>query len=126
MKEIISEKEIFTGVDSLTWLEPLRQWVKTANHIGKLANSDSDYKDLSSALQKVGSNPILKDKKIVFDWLPPFDILVKDRELDTEKTKNSARAEDKNGADKNGTSRWVHPERFELPTLWSEARYSIH
>src|ERR1035437_1861448 len=28
-----------------TWIEPLRQWVKTANHIGKLVDSDSDYKD---------------------------------------------------------------------------------
>jgi len=122
--DIHSQKKGFG--QTLTWLEPLRQWVKTAHYAGKLADSDSDYKDLSSALQKVGSNPILKDKKIVFEWLPPFNILAQYRELDTEKEKNSARAEYKKGTEKNGTSRWVHPEGFEPPTLWSEARYSIH
>ena len=101
----------------LTWLEPLRQWVKTANHIGKLADSDSDYKDLSSALQKVGSNPILQDKKIVFDWLPPFDILAKDRELDTEKAKNPARAGFKKREEKNETSLLVRAEGLEPPCL---------
>ena len=102
---------------ALTWLEPLRQWVKTANHIGKLANSDSDYKDLSSALQKVGSNPILKDKKIVFEWLPPFDILAKDRELDTEKAKNPARAGFKKREEKNETSLLVPGGGLEPPHL---------
>ena len=81
--DIHSQKNGFG--QNLTWLEPLRQWVKTAHYTGKLADSGSDYKDLSSALQKVGSNPILKDKKIVFDWLPPFNIVAKDRELQSKK-----------------------------------------
>jgi hypothetical protein len=46
---------------------------------------------------------LLNYKKIEFDWLPPYDMLAKDRELQRNKTKNSARAEFK----KNETSRWV-------------------
>jgi len=49
----------------------------------------------------------MNDKKIEFEWLPPFNILAQYRELDTEKEKNSARAEYKKGTEKNGTSRWV-------------------
>jgi hypothetical protein len=45
----------------------------------------------------------LNYKKIEFDWLPPYDMLAKDRELQRNKTKNSARAEFK----KNETSRLV-------------------
>jgi hypothetical protein len=46
----------------------------------------------------------LNYKKIEFDWLPPFDILAKDRELDTEKAKNPACAGFKKREEKNETS----------------------
>ena len=63
------------------WVEPLRAWVKTAHFAGEMANSDKDLSEFKSFSEKVGSNRLLKDKKIVFDWLPPFDILAKDSEL---------------------------------------------
>ena len=70
------------------WVEPLRDWVKSAHYARKLANSDMDLSQYKELSDKTGSNRLLKDKKIVFDWLPPFDIVAKDRELQTEKTKS--------------------------------------
>ncbi len=83
-----------------SWVEPLRNWVKTANYAGKLANSDMDLSEYKELSDKTGSNRLLKDKKIVFDWLPHFAILAKDREIQTQKTKNSAEAEYKKGDEK--------------------------
>jgi hypothetical protein len=48
----------------------------------------------------------MKDKKIVYDWLPPFDMLAKDRELQRNKTKNSAVAEFKKGTKKKELLTW--------------------
>ena len=87
-------------------VEPLRDWVKTAHYAGKLANSDMDltqYKELSD---KTGSNRLLKDKKIVLDWLPPFDIVAKDRELQTEKTKSPDHAGLKKTGNKKRITDW--------------------
>ena len=63
----------------------------------------SQYKELSD---KTGSNRLLKDKKIVFDWLPPFDIVAKDRELQTEKTKSPDHAGLKKAGDKKRITDW--------------------
>ena len=48
----------------------------------------------------------MKDKKIVLDWLPPFDIVAKDRELQTEKTKSSVVAELKKAGEKKRFTDW--------------------
>ena len=63
----------------------------------------SGYKELS---EKTGSNRLLKDKKIVFDWLPPFDIVAKDRELQTEKTKSPDHAGLKKTGNKKRITYW--------------------
>ena len=63
----------------------------------------SGYKELS---EKTGSNRLLKDKKIVFDWLPPFDIVAKDRELQTEKTKSPDHAGLKKTGNKKRITDW--------------------
>ncbi len=61
--DIHSQKNGFG--QKLTWLEPLRDWVKTAHHAGEFANSDHDFKDLSAAAEKIGTNRLLMDKKIL-------------------------------------------------------------
>ena len=48
----------------------------------------------------------MKDKKIEFDWLPPFDIVAKDRELQTEKTKSPDRSGLKKSVDKKRITDW--------------------
>ena len=77
------------GQKGNSWVEPLRDWVKTAHYAGKMANSGSDLSEFKSFSEKVGSNRLLKDKKIVFDWLPPYDILAKDSELQTKSPSSS-------------------------------------
>ena len=48
----------------------------------------------------------MKDKKIVLDWLPPFDIVAKDRELQTEKTKSPDRSGLTKSVDKKRITDW--------------------
>jgi hypothetical protein len=89
-----------------SWVEPLRDWVKTAHYAGKMANSDVDLSEFKSFSEKVGYNRLLKDKKIVFDWLPPFDILASDKELQTKKIKSSDNAELKKEGNKKENTYW--------------------
>ena len=90
----------------LGWVEPLRDWVKTAHYAGKLANSDMDLSEYKELSDKTGSNRFLKDKKNVFDWLPPFDIVAKDRELQTEKIKSPVVVELKKEGNKKRITDW--------------------
>ncbi|MHB8261696.1 MAG: hypothetical protein ACYDEC_15655 [Bacteroidia bacterium] len=76
-----------------SWVEPLREWVKTLNHAGKMANSTMDLSEFKSFSEKVGSNRLLRDKKIVFDWLPPFEFLATDKDFQTKTKKSSDKAE---------------------------------
>ena len=48
----------------------------------------------------------MKNKKIEFDWLPPFDIVAKDRELQTEKTKSPDRSGLTKSVDKKRITDW--------------------
>ena len=48
----------------------------------------------------------MKNKKIEFDWLPPFDIVAKDRELQTEKIKSPVVAELKKAGKKKRITDW--------------------
>jgi len=82
------------GEKGKTWVEPLKDFVKTLHFAGKAANSNVNLLELKELSQKVGSNRLLQDKKIVFDWLPQFDLLTKHKGL---QTKSSAVAELKKG-----------------------------
>lgn len=77
--DIHSQKNGFG--QKLTWLEPLRDFVKTAHSIGKLAKSDHHFKDLAAVAEKIGTNRLLKDKKILFDFVPPYDNVPKYKAL---------------------------------------------
>ena len=48
----------------------------------------------------------MKDKKIVLDWLPPFDIVAKDRELQSKKIKSPVVAELQKAGDKKRITDW--------------------
>lgn len=61
------------GQKGAGWVEPLRDWVKTAATAGKLADSEADLKEIKACFEKVGSNRVLRDKKIVLDWLQPYN-----------------------------------------------------
>jgi len=94
------------GNDGKSWVEPLREWVKTAHHAGKMANLPMDLSDFKAFSEKVGSNRLLQDKKIVFDWLPPFDLLAKHKGLAAQQKKSSDKAELKKGEEKKELLLW--------------------
>jgi hypothetical protein len=64
-----------------SWLEPLKDWVKTVHHAGKLAFSEPDLYEIRSLVEKIGTKRLVRDKKIFFDFAPPFDILAKNKAL---------------------------------------------
>jgi len=48
----------------------------------------------------------MQDKKIVFDWLPPFDLLAKHKGLAAQQKKSSDKAELKKGEEKKELLLW--------------------
>ncbi|MEK6732025.1 MAG: hypothetical protein AABY55_00180 [Candidatus Omnitrophota bacterium] len=56
------------------WIEPLREWIKTAHHAEKLASSQNFY-EIKIFVEKIGTNRRLRDKKALFDFKRPFDII---------------------------------------------------
>ena len=81
------------GQTSKNWVEPLREWVKTLEQAGKMTNPTMNLSEFKEFSQKVGSNRLLKDKKIVFDWLPPFEFIAKDKDFQTKTKKSSDKSE---------------------------------
>jgi DNA invertase Pin-like site-specific DNA recombinase len=53
------------------WVEPLREWVFDLRQANSLANS-SDFSQMKSFVQKIGTNPIIRDKSARFGMPPPF------------------------------------------------------
>ena len=66
------EKDLARG--GIYWVEPLRNWLKTAVRAEKLASSN-DFYAVKSFLEKIGSNRLLLDKKVLLDFAPPFDLI---------------------------------------------------
>ena len=60
---------------SVAWLEPLRGWIKDSVIVGESVLSPSLYDKKSSALKISGSNPLLKNRRIEFNPIPPSDAL---------------------------------------------------
>lgn len=76
------------GGKGKNWVEPLKNWVKTANYMGVLASPDSDYKELKSGIEKVGSNPYMRGGEIVFDFLKSYELFSIHKALEAEENKN--------------------------------------
>ncbi len=58
------------------WVEPLKNWIESAHTAEKLGFS-KDFCFEKSLLEKIGTNRILKDKKLRFDFAPPFSFVSK-------------------------------------------------
>jgi hypothetical protein len=54
------------------WIEPLREWIITAHHAGKLALS-SDLHGIKSLVLKIGTNRRLLSRKIRLRLIPPYE-----------------------------------------------------
>ena len=60
------------------WIEPMRDWIKTAHHAKKIALT-KDFLEIKSLSEKIGTNRLLLDKKILFNFQSPFDLIAKHR-----------------------------------------------
>ena len=58
------------------WIEPLREWILATHHAEKLALS-SDFMEIKSLMEKIGTNHRLRDRKILFGLRLPFDLIPK-------------------------------------------------
>ncbi len=78
-KKSLEEKidELLRG--SISWLEPLRNWIKDAKIVGELRSAPLLSSKKSSFKKIVGSNPLLKDKKIEFVPISPYASLCEAR-----------------------------------------------
>jgi len=56
------------------WIEPLKNWINTAYYAKKIALS-KDFMEMKSLVEKIGTNRRLMDKKILFEFIKPFDLI---------------------------------------------------
>jgi hypothetical protein len=54
-----------------------------AHHAGKLVSCSSDLNEIKSLEKKIGTNRPIKDKKILFDFVPPYHNIPKYKALQT-------------------------------------------
>ena len=76
---LLQKKDDF-GRKGNNWIEPLKNWILSANYAEKLASSN-DFDEIKSFVEKIGTNRRLLDKKIFFDFVRPFDLIPKYTEI---------------------------------------------
>lgn len=74
-KKSLDEKIADLKKGSAAWLEPMREWIKDSVLVGESALSPSLFDKKSSALRISGSNPLLKNRRVVFTPITPSDAL---------------------------------------------------
>ncbi len=57
------------------WVEPLREWILDIKQAAFLSSS-SDFSEIKSFVQKIGTNPTVRDKTACFSVPPPFDFVL--------------------------------------------------
>ena len=75
-KTALLEKKDDFGRKGNNWVEPLRNWIKTAHYAKKLASSN-EFDEIKSFVEKIGTNRRLLDRKLIFDFQKPFDLIPK-------------------------------------------------
>ncbi len=75
-KTDLNSKKSDFGRKGSYWIEPLRNFINTAHHAGKLALSN-DFYEIKSLAEKIGTNRRLFQKKALLDLVKPFDLIPK-------------------------------------------------
>jgi len=73
-KAILLEKKHSFKHGGKSWVEPLMEFVKAAHRAEKLAKSN-DFDKIKSFAEKIGTNHHLLDRKLLFDFKKPFDLI---------------------------------------------------
>ena len=102
------------------WIEPLRDWIKTAHHAEKLALSN-DFYEIKSLAEKIGTNRRLLSQKTEFEFVRPFDLIPKYRAFCKARPAESGASEQSNSSEfskcltwsgcRESNSNYTHPKR---------------
>jgi len=76
---LLQKKDDF-GRKGNNWIEPLRNWILFASQAEKLASSN-EFDEIKSFVEKIGTNRRLLDRKLIFDFVRPFDLIPKYKEI---------------------------------------------
>ena len=69
-----NEKETTEKKKFQSWIEPTRNFLKTAFSIQKIVSGKS-LEEIRQIVEKAGTNHIISNKKVAWDWQPPYDFL---------------------------------------------------
>ena len=75
-KTDLNKRRADFGRKGNNWIEPLKDWILSAHHAEKLASSN-DFDEIKSFAEKIGTNRRLLDRKLIFDFVRPFDFVPK-------------------------------------------------
>lgn len=75
-KTDLNKRKADFGRKGNNWIEPLKDWILSAHHAEKLASSN-DLDEIKSFAEKIGTNRHLLDRKLIFDFVRPFDFVPK-------------------------------------------------
>ena len=75
-KTDLNKKKSDFGRKGNDWIEPLRDFIKTAHHAEKLALSN-DFYEIKSLTEKIGTNRRLLSRKTEFGFIRPYDLIPK-------------------------------------------------
>jgi len=87
--DLFQEKTDF-GRKGNNWIEPLRDWIKTAHHAEKLALSE-DFYEIKIFVEKIGTNRRLLDREVLLDFQRPFDLIPEYKRVYEERNRAEAR-----------------------------------
>ena len=73
------------------WVEPMRNWILDTKQADFLATSDN-FSQIKSFVQKIGTNPLVRDKSALFEFPPPSQFAAKRREELSRAVRPSRRA----------------------------------
>ena len=69
-----SEKERAEKKKFQSWIEPTKNFIKTAFSIQKII-SEKSLEEIRQIVEKAGTNRTISDKKVAWNWQPPYDFL---------------------------------------------------
>ena len=75
-KTDLNKRKSDFGRKGNNWIEPLKDWILSVHHAEKLASSN-DFDETKSFAEKIGTNRRLLDRKLIFDFVRPFDFVPK-------------------------------------------------
>jgi hypothetical protein len=86
-KTELNQKKSDFGQNNKFRLEPMKNWIESAELAGKLAFS-KDFCCEKSLFEKIGTNRILRDKKVQMNLVAPYNLIAKYKVLGEEADKN--------------------------------------